>query len=197
MHSQNYEAKMKLLNRAEAIKNSGQWNDTTAEMNELLDEWKKIGPVAREHANKIWEQFIAARKHFFARKDAYRDQRKHNVEAQKSVRTEQAKEMVSRLLREIQEEESKIADFTEALKNITPGKKAGELRSHLENLLAEGAKTLKRLKEKYDAVHAEYGKKAKDAEKAEKAKLQEANEVTAAPEVPEVTAANEETPAAE
>lgn len=194
MHSQNYEAKMKLLNRAEAIKNSGQWNDTTAEMNELLDEWKKIGPVAREHANKIWEQFIAARKHFFARKDANRDQRKQHVEAQKNVRTEQAKEMVSRLLREIQEEESKIADFTEALKNITPGKKAEELRSHLENLLAEGAKTLKRLKEKYDAVHAEYGKKAKDAEKAEKAKLQEANEVT---EAPEATAANEETTAAE
>lgn len=159
MHEQNLELKMNLLNRAEQIKNSNHWGETTAEMNELLDEWKKIGPVAREHSNRIWEQFLGARKHFFNRKDANREQRKHYVEAQKQVRTEQAKEMVGRLLREIQEEESKIVDFTEALNNITPGKKAEELKKHLDQLIVETSQKLKRLKEKYEAVHNEYAKK--------------------------------------
>jgi hypothetical protein len=160
MHEQNLDLKMKLLNRAEQIKNSTLWGETTAELNELLDEWKKIGPVAREHSNKIWEQFLNARKHFFARKDNNREQRKHYAEAQKQVRSEQAKEMVGRLLREMQEEESKIADFTDGLNNITPGKKADELKKHLEQLIVEANQKLKRLKEKYEAVHAEYGKKA-------------------------------------
>ncbi len=158
-HESNYNIKMELLQRAEQIKNSNLWGETTAEMNELLDKWKKAGPVAREHSNKIWEAFLAARKHFFNRKDANREQRKHYAEAQKQVRTEQAKEMVGRLMREIQEEESKLADFTEALKNITPGKKAAELKTHLENLLQEGAQKLKRLREKYDAVQQEHGHK--------------------------------------
>ena len=129
-------------------------------MNELLDEWKKIGPVARDVSNKIWDEFIAARKHFFARKDANREQRKQFVEVQKQVRTEQAKEMVGKLLTDIAEEEEKLVDFAEALKNITPGKKAEELRKHLEKLLAEGQQKIKRLKEKYAAVQDEYGKKA-------------------------------------
>lgn len=159
MHEQNLELKMRLLDRAEQIKNSNHWGETTGEMNDLLDEWKKIGPVAREHSNRIWEQFLAARKHFFGRKDANRDQRKHYVEVQKQVRTEQAKEMVGRLLREIQEEEEKLVDFKEALNNITPGKKAAELKEHLEKLLAEGEQKLRRLREKYEAVHNEYGKK--------------------------------------
>jgi hypothetical protein len=160
VHEQNYNLKMELLHRANQIKNATQWNDTTAEMNELLDEWKKIGPVARDVSNKIWDEFIAARKHFFARKDANREQRKQFVEVQKQVRTEQAKEMVGKLLTDITEEEEKLVDFAEALKNITPGKKAEELRKHLEKLLAEGQQKIKRLKEKYAAVQDEYGKKA-------------------------------------
>jgi len=159
-HEQNYILKMELLNRANQIKNANNWNDTTAELNELLDEWKKIGPVARNVSNKIWDEFIAARKHFFARKDANREQRKQFVEVQKQVRTEQAKEMVGKLLTDIAEEEEKLVDFREALKNITPGKKAEELRKHLEKLLVDGEHKINRLKEKYAAVQDEYGKKA-------------------------------------
>jgi len=168
MHEQNYELKMQLLDRAEQIKNSTHWGETTGEMNDLLDDWKKIGPVSREHSNRIWEQFLAARKHFFNRKDANRDQRKQYADVQKTVRTEQAKEMVGRLLREIQEEEDKLVDFKEALNNVTPGKKAAELKEHLEKLLAEGEQKLRRLREKYEAVHNEYGKKqAKETAPAE------------------------------
>lgn len=159
VHERNYEQKMELLQRAEQIKNSNHWADTTAEMNELLDKWKKIGPVAREVSEKIWEQFIAARKHFFNRKDSNREQRKQHHETMKTFRAEQAREMVGRLLREIAEEEEKLVDFKAALENVTPGKKADELKEHLQKLLVEGEQKIKRLREKYAAVQEEYGKK--------------------------------------
>lgn len=165
MHEKNLALKQDLLQRAEKIKNSNHWGDTTAEMNELLDEWKKVGPVAREHGNRIWEQFLAARKHFFARKDASRDQRRAHGEAVKAFRSAQAKEMVSKLLNDIREEEEKLEDFKNALENITPGKKAEELKTHLEALLADGNIKLKRLREKYEAVKEEYGKQAEKAER--------------------------------
>ena len=47
-----------------------------------MTEWKKIGPVPREHINSIWEQFISARKFFFERKDADRERRKQQIERQ-------------------------------------------------------------------------------------------------------------------
>lgn len=182
MHEKNLALKQDLLQRAERIKNSNHWGDTTAEMNELLDEWKKIGPVAREYSNKIWEQFLAARKHFFARKDASRDQRRAHMDAVKAFRSAQAKEMVGKLLNDIHDEEEKLEDFKNALNNITPGKKAEELKTHLEALLADGEIKLKRLREKYEAVKEEYGKQAAKAEKERLAEQNDAGTETTEPE---------------
>ncbi|MES2703401.1 MAG: DUF349 domain-containing protein [Bacteroidota bacterium] len=148
---ENYAKKKALLDKADRIKNNTHWSDTTAEMNELLDEWKKIGNAGKAHSNKLWEDFLAARKHFFARKDASRDQRKQNFEVQKVARIDQARGFIMRLEMEIKEEEAKIADFKVDIENITPGKKAEELRQHLAKLIEDGAKNIKRLHEKLAA----------------------------------------------
>jgi len=149
IHDHNFNLKKALLDRAEEIKHSTHWSETTAEMHQLLDEWKKTGPVARAHGDRIWEEFIAARKHFFARKDASREQRKQYITQQKEVRAEQAKGLIIKLRDDIKEEEEKLADFKEAIQNITPGKKAAELRSHLEGLIESGNANLKRLHDKF------------------------------------------------
>jgi hypothetical protein len=124
-------------------------------MMELLDEWKKIGPIPREYGDKLWEQFNAARKYFFERKDASRERRKRHMESQKEVRVQHVKNIPHQLQHEIKEEEEKLADFRNGLQNITPGKKAEELRAHLETLIADGAAKLKRLREKLEAAKAE------------------------------------------
>ena len=152
MHESNYKLKAELLERAERIKNSSRWADTTLEMNELLDAWKKIGPIARSHGNKLWDDFIAARKHFFGRKDANREQRKQQAEFLKSARDEAARNMIIKLQNEIAHEEEKLLDFQNALDNVTPGKKADELRTHLDTLIADANAKLKRLREKFAAV---------------------------------------------
>jgi len=145
----NYKLKNALLERAEELKYATQWGVATGEMMNLMEEWKKIGPIAREHGDKMWEDFTAARKYFFTRKDEYWEQRKKNEEAQKAARIAQAKDLVVRLEKDIKEEEEKLADFKIAIENITPGKKAAELREHLEKLITDGERQLKRLQEKF------------------------------------------------
>jgi len=149
VHDQNYTLKKALLDRAEELKNSTKWGPATGEMQQLIEDWKKIGPVARSHSDKMWEEFNAARKYFFARKDANREQQKQYVEQQKEVRAAQAKGLIVKLQADIKEEEEKLADFHQAIQDITPGKKAAELRAHLETLIAGSEVTLNRLRDKF------------------------------------------------
>jgi len=148
----NYVQKKAILDRAEELKYSNYWGEATAELGELLNQWKKIGPTPRIYGDKLWEDFNAARKFFFARKDANREQRKQYAESQKVARVEQAKSMVVKLRNDIKEEEEKLIDFKNGLENITPGKKAAQLREHLEQLIAEGERNIKRMKERYAAA---------------------------------------------
>jgi hypothetical protein len=145
----NYSLKKALYERAEALKHSNYWADATTEMMELLEEWKKIGPIPRAYGDKMWEDFNAARKFFFARKDANREQRKQYAETQKVVRAQQAKDIIVNLRNDIKEEEEKLVDFRSAIGNITPGKKADELKRHLERLIVESEQKLKKMQERY------------------------------------------------
>lgn len=181
----NYQLKKGLLERTEAIKNSSLWSDTINEMNELMEEWKRIGPVPREYGDTLWEEFNAARKYFFGRVDANRQQRKQqrqqqtdtrkkydddretdrkksdedfakarkeDNEARIAAKKQQEKDAIATLERDIKEEKEKLADFTNGLENITPGKKAAELKAHLENLIKESEQHLKKLESKYAQV---------------------------------------------
>lgn len=144
----NYAQKMALLKRAETIKTSNQWRESTDEMIEMMAEWKKIGPVPREHSNIIWEQFLAARKEFFDRKDAYREFRKEKEEKQKISRLSQAEQFLHQMEEELKEEEEKLEDFKDGIQNITPGRKAEELREHLEKLIKQTEHKIAHKKEK-------------------------------------------------
>ena len=74
----NLEAKRALCEKAEALKDSTDWKDTTNKMIALQKEWKTVGPVARKHSDAVWKRFIAACDYFF-------EQKNKNVVSQKSV----------------------------------------------------------------------------------------------------------------
>lgn len=174
---QNYELKSALLQRAEELKDSTKWAETTADLNKIFEEWKTIGPVPREHNNRIWDAFVGARKYFFERKDANREQRKQYAESQKAARaaqdeadkkTREAQEVANRKNRiehakraiaeaheELTQEKEKLADFKTAIENIVPGKKAEELRAHLTNLISESEKHIVTLEKKITRVTEE------------------------------------------
>ncbi len=147
----NYAQKLALLKRAEDIQDSTQWREATDELNELMDEWKKIGPVPRKHSNEIWERFLAARKNFFNRKDANREKRKHIIEKKEKERVSQTIGFVDKIRAELREEEEKLADFQQGIENITPGmKKEAELREHLTKLIAQTEHKIEHKKEKLE-----------------------------------------------
>ncbi len=74
----NLELKKALCEKAEALKDSTDWKDTTDKMIALQKEWKTIGSVARKYSDSVWKRFISACDYFF-------EQKNKNVVSQKSV----------------------------------------------------------------------------------------------------------------
>lgn len=74
----NLELKKALCEKAEALKDSQDWKETTDKLIAIQKEWKTIGPVARKHSDAIWKRFITACDYFF-------EQKSKNVTSQKSV----------------------------------------------------------------------------------------------------------------
>lgn len=85
----NLQKKVALCEKAEALKESTDWKDTTEKMIALQKEWKTIGSVSRRHSDTVWKRFISACDYFF-------EQKNKNTSSQKG--TEQANLVVKKEL---------------------------------------------------------------------------------------------------
>ncbi len=85
----NLEHKQRLVERAQHLKDSTDWNKTTTELVNLQKEWKTIGAVPHKVSNELWQQFREACDTFFRNKQeataSQRDEEKKNLEAKKSL----------------------------------------------------------------------------------------------------------------
>lgn len=72
----NYQRKVELCIKAEAIAQRDDWKNATDELLALQKEWKEIGTVNRKVSDKIWQRFRAACDEFFARKGEYFKERR-------------------------------------------------------------------------------------------------------------------------
>jgi hypothetical protein len=66
--AQNLDKKRVLLAKAEELKESTEWKETTEKFIELRKEWMQIGITSRKHADGIWKKFTAACDYFFEQK---------------------------------------------------------------------------------------------------------------------------------
>lgn len=64
----NLAKKIKLCEKAEALKDSTEWKKTTDALIALQKEWKTVGPVVKKHSDAVWKRFIAACDAFFEEK---------------------------------------------------------------------------------------------------------------------------------
>jgi len=69
--TENYNKKVDLCLRAEAIAKREDWKNATADLLQLQAEWKTIGPTSRKVSDKIWHRFRSACDEFFAKKGQY------------------------------------------------------------------------------------------------------------------------------
>ncbi len=67
----NLEAKTELCLRAEKLAEVAKIGEAVRELNELHEEYKHIGPVAREEKEAIWERFKKASGAVYTRRDAF------------------------------------------------------------------------------------------------------------------------------
>jgi len=67
----NLEKKKTLCEKAEALKDSQEWNETTELLIALQKEWKSVGPVSRKHSDVVWKRFINACDYFFEQKNTH------------------------------------------------------------------------------------------------------------------------------
>lgn len=84
-----YEQKLDLIEQAEAIKDTTDWEEGHKKMQQLMDKWKAIGPVPRKKSNKIWKQFKGAMDVFYDRRREHfkevKEERRDNLEEKKEI----------------------------------------------------------------------------------------------------------------
>lgn len=64
---ENLNKKLALVEKANSLKDSEDFNATTPIMKKIQDDWKKIGHVPRKYSDKIWKDFKDACNHYFDR----------------------------------------------------------------------------------------------------------------------------------
>lgn len=69
--AENYNKKLDLCLRAEAIAKREDWKKATDELLQLQAEWKAVGPTSRKVSDKIWHRFRSACDEFFAKKGEF------------------------------------------------------------------------------------------------------------------------------
>ncbi len=71
--SVNLDKKLKLIEKANSLKDSDDWENVTEIMKSIQSDWKKIGHVPRKHSDKIWNEFKNACNHYFDRYHKFKD----------------------------------------------------------------------------------------------------------------------------
>ncbi|WIM69038.1 DUF349 domain-containing protein [Corynebacterium breve] len=72
--------KEELVERAVALQDSTDWNETARAYRDLMTEWKAAGRAPRGDDDKLWTQFRAAQDHFFNARNAVNDERDREFE---------------------------------------------------------------------------------------------------------------------
>lgn len=87
--SANLEVKNSLVEQAEALKDSTDWNSTANKFVALQKKWKETGPVAHKVSDAIWKRFNDACNYFFEKKNeatgAQRQEEAANMEQKNQV----------------------------------------------------------------------------------------------------------------
>lgn len=86
---ENYKEKLKIIDKADELKDSEEWEETHKALQELMDRWKKIGPVPKKKSGKIWKKFKGAMDHFYDRRRDHfkevKEERKDNLKEKEEV----------------------------------------------------------------------------------------------------------------
>ena len=86
---EHYQQKLDLIDKANEVKHTDDFEKGHSQMQSFMDRWKKIGPVPRDKSEKIWKQFKGAMDEFYDRRREHfkevKEERKENLEKKKEI----------------------------------------------------------------------------------------------------------------
>lgn len=141
----NLEKKRELIKIAEENKDSTDFEETTALMKKIQDDWKKIGHVPRRDSDKIWKQFKKACNHYFDRLHAEK-----NEANQEEVSNFEKKQQMLEKLTTIELSGDHKADLDAIKESITAWKEIGRVPYNKRFIEQKFNKTLDGLFAKLD-----------------------------------------------
>ena len=154
----NKELKMNLLNKAESLKESDDWNQTSSELIKLQKEWKSIGPAHQRDENKMWRKFREACDYFFKKRKEQRSEEISEYEENMKAKTALLKELESFERGEDRNENIEaLKDFSERWRAIghVPYKSKDKVNKEYKRLMDEKYGTLKIDKKEKEKIRFE------------------------------------------
>ncbi|MDZ7681305.1 MAG: DUF349 domain-containing protein [Fodinibius sp.] len=86
---EHYQQKLELIDKANELKTTDDFEKGHDKMQSFMDRWKAIGPVPRKKSDKIWKQFKGAMDEFYDRRRDHfkevKEERKENLEEKKEI----------------------------------------------------------------------------------------------------------------
>ena len=138
--STNLEKKRSLVQRAQELAESQDWNNTADAIRALQAEWKTVGPIARKYSDELWQQFTTACDTFFnAKREAAKSERangrKERVERAVKAGGDNLYRLREALRQEIKIAENNILFFT--AKSKTANKLVDDMQRKIDALKAK------------------------------------------------------------
>ncbi len=163
----NLEKKRKLLEIAQTLKDSEDYEVATPEMKRIQNEWKKIGHVPRKYSDKIWNEFKDACNHYFNRLHSQR-----NATQKTEYANYEAKNSCLERLKRFQLSGDKQKDLPKIKDFIAEWKSIGHVPYNKRHINGKFNKIIDALFKKLDVSRQEsellkYGDKIKQLAKAD------------------------------
>jgi hypothetical protein len=146
---ENLNKKNKLIERAEDLKNSDDWDSTTNIMKQIQAEWKTIGHVPRKYSDKIWKQFKSACNYYFDRLHDVQDE----SNKEQIVAFDKKKELLENLKSQINSDEVISLDLINSY--IDDWNKLGVLPKNMLHIESKFNKIVNNLYAKLDLGNKE------------------------------------------
>lgn len=107
--SENLKKKMALVEQAESLKESEDYDTATEVFKKIQSEWKKIGHVPRRDSDKIWKRFKDACNHYFDRLH----NKQNDLDKDQSAVIEKKKEFMDSMKEEIEKGKELTVEFVQ------------------------------------------------------------------------------------
>ncbi|CAM1349653.1 DUF349 domain-containing protein [Tenacibaculum crassostreae] len=107
----NLKRKIELVELAESLKDSEDWNETTNTMKRIQSDWKKIGHVPRKFSDDIWKRFKNACNHYFDRLHAVKNEQNKEQIAVVEAKKEFIEQVKSAEIKTIEDVQNTLTDW--------------------------------------------------------------------------------------